>query len=124
MKARTEAGGKFNNIENNEGLKLNIDVNKLTDNSLYNVAALLLWHKASSRWYAEISPDVYQNVNIGASDVLRIGERYVLTIFARKIFRFFRLERSRFENEPRYFLKIARKMFRRSASNNFQSDSV
>ena len=74
LKARTEAGGKFNNIENNEGLKLNIDV--ITDSSLYYVAALLLWHKANSRWYGQTSADSYQNVNSKPSDFLRIGERY------------------------------------------------
>ena len=76
MKARTEAGGQFNNIDNNDGLKLNIDVKNLVDNSLYNVAALLLWHKASSRWYGETSADSYQNVNIEPLDFLRIGEKY------------------------------------------------
>ena len=78
MKARTVAGGQFNNIDYYSDLNLNIDVHKQVDNAFYryNVNALLLWHEDISRWYGQTTADSYQTLKFEASDIFRIGERY------------------------------------------------
>ena len=75
MKANSAAGGEFITKNNFGNWKLNADLRHGINKILYGVHALYVYHKDTSRLYAETSQESYSSIKFEPTDDLRIGKR-------------------------------------------------